>query len=100
MLEFSVFGTSLTAKISGELDHHKAKQLREKTDLKLASGIFNELIFDFSELEFMDSSGIAFVMGRVKILNAVSGNVKIKTNNESIKRIFKMAGVDKYAEFI
>ena len=51
-LEFEVTGTVLTAKISGELDHHVSKELREKIDLKLATGVYNTLIFDFNNLAF------------------------------------------------
>lgn len=99
-LEFEMNKTELIAKISGELDHHIAKDLREKIDLKLATGVYNVLIFDFSELDFMDSSGIAVIMGRVKNMEAISGKVKIKITNENIEKILKIAGISDYAEFI
>ncbi len=97
-LEFEVSGTVLTAKIFGELDHHVSKELREKIDLKLATGVYNTLIFDFNNLGFMDSSGIAVIMGRVKYLEAVGGKVKIDCKNEQIIKIIKMAGLEKYVE--
>lgn len=99
-LEFEANGTTLTARISGELDHHVAKKLREEIDLKLATGIYNTFIFDFSSLTFMDSSGIAVIMGRVKYLEAVNGKVKILTENDMILKIIKMAGLLKYVEII
>lgn len=99
-LKFIINKTSLTAEITGELDHHIAKELRENIDLKLATGIYNELIFDFTKLDFMDSSGIAVIMGRVKNMEAVSGKVKIKSSDDKITRILKMAGIDQYVEFI
>ncbi len=99
-LSFDVRKTVLTAKISGELDHHNAKNLREKIDLKLASGIYNVLIFDFTNLNFMDSSGIALIMGRVKNMQAVSGYVKIRVRDDKIIRILKMAGIHNFAEII
>ena len=99
-LDFEVLKTVLIAKISGELDHHVAKKIRESIDLKLATGIYNTLVFDFTNLDFMDSSGIAVIMGRVKNMKAVSGVVKIKTHDEKIVKILKMSGMEEYAEFI
>lgn len=99
-LAFETTKATLTAKISGELDHHVAKKIRENIDLKLATGVYNILIFDFTDLQFMDSSGIAVIMGRVKNMNAVSGKVKIKTQDEKIMKILQMSGISNYAEFI
>jgi len=97
-LEFEVSGTTLTAKVSGELDHHVAKELREKIDFKLATGVYNTFVFDFSSLSFMDSSAIAVIMGRVKYLETVGGKVKIISGNEQIIKIIKMSGLEKYVE--
>ncbi len=99
-LEFSINNAILTAKVSGELDHHIAKELREKIDMKLSTGIYNVLIFDFSDLDFMDSSGIAVIMGRVKYMDAVSGSVKIIVKDDNILRILKMSGISSFVEFI
>jgi len=100
MLEFEIDNTVLTAVITGELDQHTAGVLREQIDLKLATGIYNTLIFDFTNLSFMDSSGIALVMGRVKNMQAVSGNVKVRINDVKMAKILTMSGMDKYVEFI
>lgn len=99
-LEFDINGTELTAKITGELDHHVAKELRETIDLKLATGVYNILVFDFTNLNFMDSSGIAVIMGRVKNLEAVGGKVKVRTTDSKILKILKIAGITKYVEVI
>ena len=99
-VSFETDQTVLTAKISGELDHHVAKELREKIDLKLAGGIYNTLIFDFDNLSFMDSSGIAVIMGRVENLKALSGSVKLKLSDERIKKMLSISGVTEYVEFI
>lgn len=96
-LQFDETGTILKAKITGELDHHEASVLREKIDLKLSSDIFNNLILDFSELSFMDSSGIALIMGRVKYIEALNGKVKVIVN-QNIERMLKIAGLDKYVD--
>ena len=99
-VSFETDKTVLTAKISGELDHHVAKELREKIDLKLAGGIYNTLIFDFGNLSFMDSSGIAVIVGRAENLKVLSGVVKVINCDERIKKMLTLSGVAEYVEFI
>lgn len=100
MLEFEIENTTLTAFISGELDQHVAGNLISLIDLKLATGIYNTLIFDFTRLAFMDSSGIAVIMGRVKNMQAVSGCVKVRAGDEKNLKLLTLAGLDKFVEFI
>ena len=97
-VSFKVTKTTLTAVVSGELDHHVVGKLREEIDLKLATGIYDKFIFDFSDLTFMDSSGIAVIMGRVKNLEAAGGKVEVVSSNEQIVKILKMSGIDKYVD--
>lgn len=95
-IDFSSEGTCLTACFSGELDHHTSAEAREKTDTMLSLGIYNHLIFDFSGLTFMDSSGIAVIMGRFTMLDALGGKVTVITSDPRITRILKLSGVEKY----
>lgn len=97
-IKFSSEGTTLKAFFTGELDHHGARNAREKTDIMLNMGVYNRLVLDFTGLTFMDSSGISLIMGRVKLLEALGGKVKVISPGERISRIIKMCGVDKYAE--
>ena len=99
-LDFEVQGTTLIAKLVGELDHHTARSVREPIDFKLASGIYHKLILDFTGLTFMDSSGIAVVMGRVNYLSPLGGTVEIRSHNEKINRILTLSGITKYARLI
>ena len=57
----------LTAFLSGEIDHHSAKTIREEIDLAVSEQIPKELWLDFRDVSFMDSSGIGLVMGRAGI---------------------------------
>lgn len=97
-IDFTSEGKKLIAKFKGELDHHNSQSAREKTDMMLDLGIYDRLIFDFSQLSFMDSSGIAVIMGRVKRLSSLNGNVSVICRNEKISRILKLSGVDRYVD--
>lgn len=57
-------GSQLVLHICEELDHHTAGQISKVVDLQIEKGNVRTLIFDFSGITFMDSSGIGMVMGR------------------------------------
>lgn len=85
----------LIAALSGELDHHRAAQIREDIDRELMRKGVRNLALDFSGMGFMDSSGIGLVMGRCKKVAALGGQVIVCGMNENIKRIFTMCGLQK-----
>jgi stage II sporulation protein AA (anti-sigma F factor antagonist) len=43
----------------------------------------------------MDSSGIGLVMGRYKLMKDLSGTVIIENAPKSIKKVMRMAGIEK-----
>ena len=86
---------ALLVKVSGELDHHKAAQIKEEVDNALRSSNAVNIIFDFSRLEFMDSSGIGVIMGRYKKTRTLGGRIIVFGVNAGILRIMEMSGIDK-----
>ena len=72
-------GQVLTAYLSGELDHHSAKEMREQIDSAVEINMPTLLILNFADVTFMDSSGIGLVMGRYRNFSKREG-----TNNYSI----------------
>ena len=73
------------ALLSGEIDHHNAKSLRQDIDFSLRENQPEELIMDFSEVGFMDSSGIGLVMGRYKLMQEIGGNLVVRNPPPHIK---------------
>lgn len=86
---------ALLVKIDGELDHHTASSLREAIDAKIRSTNAVNVIFDFSNVGFMDSSGIGVIMGRYKACKNLGGSVIVFGQNLQIKRIVEMSGIDR-----
>ena len=80
-------------KVSGELDHHVAQKIRNETDMRIIRGRVKNLIFDFSDLSFMDSSGIGVVIGRYKLVKSCGGNVAIITDNAGVNKLLTMSGI-------
>lgn len=78
----------LTVAVSGRLDSNTVHEL--ETELKPNLVGMNELIFDFSNLEYISSAGIRVLLGCYKL---VSGNMRILNANEMIIDVFKITGM-------
>ena len=94
-VEIDIDERSVTAYISGEIDHHNAAGLRNKIDEAVECSYPEVLVLDFGGVHFMDSSGIGLVMGRYKLMNSISGKVVIQNAPKAIKKVMRMAGIEK-----
>ena len=83
----------LTVKFTEDIDQHIADKLRRKMDDEIEKYIPKKVIFDFSGISFMDSSGIGMILGRYKLVKMLGGNIELINVNKSIKKIFEMSGV-------
>lgn len=94
-LKFENKSDKLLVYMMGELDHHSAEEVRNKIDDRLDRENINKLILDFSNVTFMDSSGIGVVIGRYKKLLLKKGLVCTTNVNGSVKRVFELSGMFK-----
>lgn len=78
-----------------EIDHHKALDIRFEIDSEIKEKAPNRLILDFTEVTFMDSSGIGLIMGRQKLLKERKGEVVVKSPAPSIKKVMRLAALDR-----
>ena len=86
------------AYLSGEIDHHSAGGLREEIDAAIERVQPKRVVLDFTGVTFMDSSGIGLVMGRYKLLEGIGGKLALRGLSTPIKRVMRLAGLDKIAE--
>lgn len=94
-IEFYKNEDKLIVKLSGELDHHSAEEVRNKIDDRIESAGYSKVILDFSNVNFMDSSGIGVVIGRYKRISMKKGELCIANVQESVKRVFELSGMFK-----
>lgn len=92
-IKLSSRGTTLIVIINGELDHHYVEYLKRKVDTELLKSSVKNVVFDFTKVNFMDSSGIGVIMGRYKNIQKLRGKVAIVNPNSQVKRIFEMSGI-------
>lgn len=92
---YEVIGQCLIIRLNKELDHHNAVTLREKSDRLIEKGNIKNIIFDFEESAFMDSSGIGVIMGRYKKVIFTGGKVAVTNVGSGVDRIFRLSGLYK-----
>ncbi|MBQ9119616.1 MAG: anti-sigma factor antagonist [Lachnospiraceae bacterium] len=86
-------GTVLVICPTQDLDHHYALSVRKEADDYIDRGQIEHLIFDFSRITFMDSSGIGVIMGRYKKVIFQGGNIACCGVGKEVERILSLAGL-------
>ena len=89
---FKVIGNYLMVKLPEEIDHHQANYISRNVDKILMQGKASNVVFDFEDTKFMDSSGIGIIAGRYKKVLCFDGKVYAINVDKYIKRILYMSG--------
>ncbi|MCI8651988.1 MAG: STAS domain-containing protein [Oscillospiraceae bacterium] len=92
-------GQTLTAKVTGEVDHHAAKELMAELGRKIDAALPTRLELDLSGVSFMDSSGIAVVLRTWKRMRQLEGDLTLRGVPAQASKVLKAAGVDKLIPF-
>lgn len=58
----------LIVRITEEIDHHSTEKIRKRLDYEVQIHIPRKVIFDFDNVNFMDSAGIGMLIGRYKLI--------------------------------
>lgn len=85
----------LIINISGDIDHHSAKPLREEIDTHLYLYRATTVILDLCEVDFMDSSGLGLILGRYQKISDLGGRLIVANPDNAVSKILALAGMDK-----
>jgi len=96
--EYEVKGDVLVVRLKADLDHHTALSVREAADSVLARSHAKHILFDFTGVDFMDSSGIGVIMGRYRQVIFQGGRVGVTGVGTNVDRIFRISGLYKIIE--
>lgn len=101
-LPFRYFSDEKTVRviISGEIDHHSAKKIRDGIDELIFENRPSELYLNFSEVEFMDSSGLGLIMGRYKLMKIYGGKTYIEDPSYRVLKIIELAQMNRIIEVV
>ena len=92
---FTREGDVLVAAVLCELDHHTAKRVRERIDGELFRTRAECLTIDFSSVNFMDSSGIGLILGRVELAAARGATVRLRGLSPTLMKLVRLSGIER-----
>ena len=88
----------LTVALTGEIDHHCAKRYISSIEAKVEAYTPKVCILDFSDVSFMDSSGIAVVINALRNMTQIEGKLLLTGILPQPMRVFRASGIDKLVE--
>ena len=91
--QFFIRKTILFIRFSGELDQKSVEKMRIRVTELISNYRIEYLIINCRELNFMDSTGIGFIIGRYNQLKEVNGKIILCEMNELITKIVNVSGI-------
>ncbi|MBQ2767036.1 MAG: STAS domain-containing protein [Clostridia bacterium] len=79
----------------GDIDHHSAVQLRADLDRLLYGERPARLTLDLSSVEFMDSSGLGLILGRLNLMQEIGGEMWLADPTPRVERVLHLAGLER-----
>ncbi|MDE6925545.1 MAG: anti-sigma factor antagonist [Acetatifactor sp.] len=98
--DFQVIDNCLMIRLPEEIDHHRAGFICENADRLLVRDEVCNVVFDFENTRFMDSSGIGIIMGRYRKIACFGGKVYAIHADRQIQRILMVSGLNKIVEVL
>lgn len=86
---------TLTIALTGEIDHHCAKEYMQIITAKIEAYTPKMCILDFQDVTFMDSSGIAVVINAFRMMTKMEGKLEISGLGQQPMKVFRASGIDK-----
>ena len=85
----------LTIALTGEIDHHCAKQNIQIIKGKIEAYMPKLCVLDFQDVIFMDSSGIAVVINALRMMVKLGGDLELTGLQQQPMKVFKTSGIDR-----
>lgn len=90
----------LTVALTGEIDHHTAKPMREELDRQLYRYHPEEMVLAMDGVGFMDSSGLGLILGRLALCRQFGCRLRVVGADERAKKIFALSGLGHLAGLV
>ena len=88
----------LTIALTGEIDHHCAKNYIQCIAGKIEAYTPEVCVLDFQDVTFVDSSGIAVVINALRSMSQIEGKLMLTGITNQPMRVFRASGIDKLVE--
>ncbi len=94
-IDFTMVDRTLLVTLEGEIDHHTCVEIRQTVDREYQKRRAKNLLFDFANINFMDSSGIGMLMGRYRSVAICGGEIGLYNVSPEAWRILSLSGIHK-----
>jgi stage II sporulation protein AA (anti-sigma F factor antagonist) len=91
--EFSVEDYTLVARLAGEFDLGYADRLRKELDIAIEKAEVRNIVFTFTDVSYIDSSGLGVILGRYKKISQFGGKMAIVNPQPQVRRILELSGL-------
>lgn len=88
-------GDALVIRVYGEIDHHSAVDVRTHIDEKLLAERPPRVFLDLSAVDFMDSSGLGLIMGRLSLVRRYGGSFSVLDPSAAARKMMDLAGMER-----
>lgn len=88
----------LIVSVLGDVDISLTDSLREDVDRAMTEYNVNSLVFDLTEVDFVDSSGLGVILGRYKKVTAKGGKVYLAGAKPQVKKVLDLSGLPRLME--
>lgn len=88
----------LTVALTGEIDHHCAKNYIQAIAAKIEAYTPEICVLDFRDVSFVDSSGIAVVINALRSMTQIEGKLLLTGIAPQPMRVFRASGIDKLVQ--
>lgn len=88
----------ITLVLSGEIDHHAAREVMAQITAKLDAFLPVECVLDFGEVRFMDSSGVAVVIHTLRAMRELEGRLVLANIPPQPLKVLRAAGIGRLTE--
>lgn len=83
----------LLLELSGEVDHHGARDAIRQLELAVDAALPRQLVLDMDGVTFMDSSGIALILRAQQRMQLLDGSLLVCNVPSQARRVLDAAGI-------
>ncbi len=100
-MTFSIetLGTSTLVAVGGQLTINNRGEFKERVLARVADGD-TDFVIDFSEADYIDSSGLGVLVSLSKHIRDAGGRLTLAGLNEDLQRLFALTRLDSLFEIV
>jgi len=92
-MRLGISNNALVVKFIGDVDNLVCSSYKTKLETVINENKYKKVIMDFSNVSFIDSSGLGLILGRYNQLKKHNGNLYMTGVNKQTEKIFNIAGI-------